>query len=102
MLLERSRGVFILRLFWRSGLQPSHFLRKQGFWKSTVHHPLLNHPVGIRAGAAGPECGSATIQGPVPSLGLARLWEAAEDRGQNAWEGGARPAHTMCFSVLTL
>lgn len=113
--MERSRGVFILRLFWRSDLWPSHFLRKQGLWKSAIHQPLLNHSVGRRAGTAGPEWGSATVQSSVPSLGLARLWEEARARGQVTWEGGASlrspslplvphlpPAHTVCFSALEL
>lgn len=67
MFLQRSRGVFILCLFWRSGLRPRGFLRKQAFWKSAVHQLLLNHLVGSRAGAAGPEwCSTLSrVQRPV-------------------------------------
>lgn len=82
MFSQRSRGVFILRLFWTSGLRPGHFLRKQGFWKSAVHQLLLNHPVRAGAGAAGPEV--YTVRRPVPSLGLARPGGGC-DREQRAW-----------------
>lgn len=82
MFLQRSRGVFILRLFWRSGLRPGHFLRKQGFWKSAVHQLLLNHPVRDSTGAAGPEF--YAVQRPVPSLGLAGPW-GRWDREQRTW-----------------
>lgn len=103
MFLERSRGVFVLRLFWRSGLWLSHFLRKQGLWKSTLHQLLLNHPVVGRAGAAGPEWGSAAVQSPAPSLGLARLWEVAGDRGQSPWEMRPPcPRHHLLLCPKTL
>lgn len=102
MFLERSRGVFILRLFWRSVLRLSHFLRKQGLWKSTVHPPLLNHPVGSGAGAAGPEWGSATsrIQRPVEAWPGYRRWPGPE--GRLLGKGMPWPAHTICFSALGL
>lgn len=65
MFLQRSRGVFTLRLFWRSGLRPGHFLRKQGFWKSAVHQLLLNHPVRAELGQQGPSSTLSRAQCPV-------------------------------------
>lgn len=31
--------------------------------------------------------------------GLGRLWAVPGDRGQSSWQGGAPPAHTICFSA---
>lgn len=90
--MQNSRGVFILRLFWRSGLRPNSFLRKQVFWKSAVHQ-LLNHSVRSRAGAAGPEW-DFTL-----SRDQCLVW-AWPERGR--WPGtegrvvrGSPPTHTL-------
>lgn len=100
MFLQKSRGVFILRLFWRSGLRPSSFLRKQVFWKSAVHQ-LLNHSVTSRAGAAGPEWGFTLSKDQCP------VWAWPECGRRPGTEGrvlgkGSPPTHTICFSALGL
>lgn len=78
-------------------MRPSSFLRKEGFWKSAVHQLLLNHPIGARAGAAGPKRGFTS-----PSLGLARPWEAAGEAGLSAWELGEPQTHHLFLCPRTL
>lgn len=101
MFLQRSRGVFILRLFWRSGLRPRGFLRKQGFWKSAVHQLLLNHLVGSRAGAAGPEWCS-TLSRVQRQSGLGQAMGGSLGRRAECLGRRSPPAHTVCFSALAL
>lgn len=96
--MERSRGVFILRLFWRAGLWLSHFLGKSGLWKSAVHQPLLNHGFGSRAGAAGPECSFVSVWRPAPSLGLAGYGQCPGTEGRVLGKG-EHPQRTPCFSA---
>ena len=101
MFLQRSRGVFLLRLFWRSGLRPSRFLRKQGFWKSAVH--LLNHPVRSRAGAVGPKWGStlSRAQHPIWAWPGHGGWTGQRAESLERWSPPP-PAHAICFSAVGL